>query len=236
MNTILFDLDGTLLPMEQEVFLKRYMGALSAKLAPFGYEPKALIDGVWKGMEAMVANNGCATNESVFWETFSAVLGEGVRQHEAVFEEFYKNEFVAAKEGTSCAPQAAMVIRTLREKGYELILATNPVFPRVATLARMGWAGISPEDFRDITTYEHYHACKPNPAYFREILEKNGKTPADCLMVGNDTTEDGCAAKAGIELFYLTDCLINEGETDIAQYRHGDFDTLLRFAQSLPPV
>lgn len=236
MNTILFDLDGTLLPMEQEVFLKRYMGALSAKLAPHGYEPKALIGGVWKGMEAMVENDGRETNEAVFWRTFSAVLGEGVRRHEAVFEDFYRNEFVAAREGTACAPQAAAVVRMLREKGYELILATNPVFPRVATLTRMRWAGLDPADFRDITTYEHYHFCKPNPAYFQEILAQDGKNAADCLMIGNDTCEDLCAEKAGIPVFFLTDCLINTDGVDLTRYRHGDFDELLRLAESLPRV
>lgn len=234
MNTILFDLDGTLLPMEQKVFLKCYMDAFTAKFVPYGYEAKALIDGIWKGMEAMVENDGKTTNEAVFWETFSAILGEGVRRHKTVFEDFYRNEFAAAKASTSCAPQAAAVVRLLREKGYELILATNPIFPRVATLTRMNWAGLDPADFRDITTYEYYHFCKPNPAYFQEILARNGKNAADCLMIGNDTCEDLCAEKVGISVFFLTGCLINTDGVDLMRYRHGDFDALLRFVQSLP--
>lgn len=39
-KTILFDLDGTLLPMDQEVFIKYYFGALVKHMEPEGYEPK----------------------------------------------------------------------------------------------------------------------------------------------------------------------------------------------------
>ena len=48
-------------------------------------------------------------------------------------------------------------------------------------------------------------------------------------MVGNDVTEDMAAKSAGMEVFLLTDCLINREKKDIAQYRHGDFDRLLGF-------
>lgn len=44
MQMILFDLDGTLLPMDQEVFTKAYFQRLAAKLAPYGYEAGKLID------------------------------------------------------------------------------------------------------------------------------------------------------------------------------------------------
>ena len=37
---ILFDLDGTLLPMDQNHFVKTYFGALAKKLAPLGYDPE----------------------------------------------------------------------------------------------------------------------------------------------------------------------------------------------------
>lgn len=45
-TTVLFDLDGTLLPMDQDVFIKDYFGRLARKLAPYGYEPKKLIEAV----------------------------------------------------------------------------------------------------------------------------------------------------------------------------------------------
>lgn len=50
MTTVLFDLDGTLLPMDQDAFTKAYFQCLAAKLAPYGYEPAKLIDSVWPAL------------------------------------------------------------------------------------------------------------------------------------------------------------------------------------------
>ena len=42
-KAILFDLDGTLLPMDQDLFTEGYFRLLAEKMAPYGYEPKKLI-------------------------------------------------------------------------------------------------------------------------------------------------------------------------------------------------
>ena len=47
-------------------------------------------------------------------------------------------------------------------------------------------------------------------------------------MVGNDVAEDMIAADLGMEVFLLTDCLINKHGTNIDVYPHGDFSALLR--------
>ena len=57
-DTILFDLDGTLLPMDQDAFTEYYFKLLAGKMAPLGYEPKQLIAAVWDGTKAMVKNDG----------------------------------------------------------------------------------------------------------------------------------------------------------------------------------
>lgn len=46
-KNILFDLDGTLLPMDMEKFTHGYFKRLVAKAAPRGYEPEKLIKSVW---------------------------------------------------------------------------------------------------------------------------------------------------------------------------------------------
>ena len=74
-NTVLFDLDGTLLPMDQDAFMKIYFGGLAAKLAPRGYEPTALIKAIWTGTADMVKNDGKDTNERVFWKRFTEIFG-----------------------------------------------------------------------------------------------------------------------------------------------------------------
>ncbi len=57
---ILFDLDGTLLPMIQEKFVRFYMPLLAKTYISRGVElePKDFIASVWSGYEAMVKMTG----------------------------------------------------------------------------------------------------------------------------------------------------------------------------------
>ena len=233
LKTILFDLDGTLLPMDQDEFVKYYFGLLAKKLAPHGYDPKVLVGKIWAGTEAMVKNDGSCLNEEAFWNCFSRFYDHDVRRDEPIFREFYENEFSGARAACGFHPKAAETIRTLKEKGYRLILATNPLFPAVATENRIRWTGLEPGDFELYTTYENSCRCKPNPDYYRDILKKIGADPAECLMVGNDAVEDTAAENLGIRVFLLTDCLINKHGVDISRYPQGSFDELLAYIETL---
>ena len=229
-DTVLFDLDGTLLPMDQEEFVNAYMGLLARNMAPYGYVPKHLIAAVWAGTRAMVENDGKQTNEEVFWADFCQVFGADARKDEPLFAEFYASDFAQARTVCGFAPEAAEVTALLKEKGITLALATNPLFPDIATRQRIRWAGLEHGDFSLVTTYENSGFCKPNPDYYREVLQKLGKTPEQCLMVGNDVQEDMLPAReVGMEVFLLTDCLINKPGADIGQFPHGGFDALKEF-------
>ncbi|MBH1941790.1 HAD family hydrolase [Mobilitalea sibirica] len=236
MNTFIFDLDGTLLPMNQEEFLDTYFKLLAMKSAPYGLEAQGLIKAVWVGTKAMIDNDGSMTNEQRFWDVFSGVLGEKVRKMAPVFEEFYQNEFNKAKVATKTNPIAKDCIDLLKSKGYRLALATNPVFPRVATLQRIQWAGLNQEDFEWITTYENSSYCKPNLEYYKAILREIHREPEECIMIGNDIKEDMCVKELGMETFLLKDCLINNVGEDITVYRQGDFNSLLNYIKELPDL
>lgn len=232
-TTVLFDLDGTLLPMDQDVFINAYMGALAKKMAPYGYDPKRLLASIWKGTAAMVQNIGDQGNEDVFWAAFSEAYGRDLRSDEGLFLEFYQNEFQTVSGSCGKDPRAAQTIQALKEMGYTLALATNPLFPSIATYSRCKWAGLDPKDFALITTYENSSRCKPNPDYYREVLDKLGVQAEHCLMVGNDVAEDMIAEKLGMKVFLLTDCLINKHNTDISRYPNGSFPELLEYVRSL---
>lgn len=237
MNTFIFDLDGTLLPMpSQEDFLNTYFKALSMKIMQHGKEPQQLVKAVWTGTEAMVKNDGTMTNEERFWEVFCKTMGEEARELEPVFDDFYRNEFAAAKSTTFTHPHAKECIRLLKEKGYLVALATNPLFPRIATYTRMRWAGLVPEDFALITTYENSSYCKPNLEYYKEVLANIGKDAKDCIMVGNDVKEDMCASNLGMDTFLLKECLICSEKDDITNYKQGSFDDLLQMIMELPSL
>lgn len=232
-TTILFDLDGTLLPMDQEVFVKDYLGRLAKKMAPHGYDPQLLVQAVWKGTGAMVKNDGRQSNEAVFWQVFTGIFGQEAMKDLPLFEEFYETEFQEARRSCGFNPAAAETVRALHAMGYTTVLATNPLFPPVATQSRVRWAGLEPEDFAFITTYDNSSFCKPNPDYYREILGKLKLKSEECLMVGNDVGEDMIAEALGMQVFLLTDCLINRDGSDISRYPHGSFPELLSCIRSL---
>ncbi len=227
-TTILFDLDGTLLPMDQEVFVKAYFKGLCQKLAPHGYRPDELIAAVWAGTKAMVTNDGSISNEEAFWNRFAELLGEGIRQYHGLLEEFYQNEFQSVRQVCGFDPMAAEAVRRLKNAGYRVVLATNPIFPAVATHSRIAWAGLSPDEFTLVTTYENAHYCKPNPAYYREILQAISATPDQCLMVGNDVGEDLLPTAAlGMQTYLLPACLICPETADSSGYPQGSLQDLL---------
>ena len=232
-STVLFDLDGTLLPMDQEVFVKDYFGRIAAKVAPAGYDPKELIDTIWRGTAAMVKNDGSKTNEEAFWDYAVSVYGDKILRDKYLFDEFYEMEFDKIKAVCGYDPAAAQIVHSLKQRGFRVALATNPIFPARATQWRIQWAGLKPEDFEMYTTYENSTHSKPNPDYYQDVLARLNVQPEECLMVGNDVGEDMIAQKLGMQVFLLTDCMINKANADISVYPHGTFDDLKNFLNTI---
>ena len=229
-NTVLFDLDGTLLPMDQDQFVHTYMTLLAKYLAPHGYESRHLIDAVWAGTKAMVENTGDTTNEEVFWENFCSIFGEDARKDLPLFEEFYATDFGHARRICGFEPAAAELIAMLKERGIRVVLATNPLFPAIATRQRIRWAGLRSEDFELVTTYENSRRCKPNPDYYREVLAALGVEPESCIMVGNDVDEDILPARElGMKTFLLTHSLLNRKGRSLEGIDRGGFAELKDF-------
>ena len=230
---ILFDLDGTLLPMDQEIFVKDYFTRLAKHIGPFGYDPNTLFQNLWKGVGAMVMNDGSVKNEVVFWKVFEQLYGKRVYDDIGLFEEFYRTDFQNTAKVCGYDPEAKRCVDAVKDMGYKVVLATNPIFPAIATESRMRWAGLAPEDFDYYTTYENSCYGKPNLKYYEEILEKIGAKPEECLMIGNDVAEDMVAEKLGMKVFLLTDCIINKHNEDIEKYPHGKFEDLMKFVREL---
>lgn len=228
-TTILFDLDGTLLPMDEEAFIKTYMAGLVKTMAPYGYEPQKLINTVWAGMKAMVQNDGSKTNEQVFWDVYAQAYGEDKRSDVDIFAEFYKNNFAYAKNACGFNAKVPPMMAKLQRLGLRIIIATNPFFPQTATNQRIHWAGLNPDDFALYTTYENSRHCKPNIAYYQDILQQFNLQPSECIMVGNDALEDMVAQKLGLKVFLLTDQLINKHNLPMDGYPQGDIDNLEGF-------
>lgn len=232
-KTVLFDLDGTLLPMDQDVFTRVYFKELVNKFSPRGYQAEKLVNGVLAGTAAMVNNDGKKLNCEVFWDTFRQIFGKKADDDFNDFEKFYLNEFHRAREVCGLNALAAETVQKLKADGLSLVLASNPVFPDIAQRNRMCWAGIDPDDFIYITSYENSRFCKPNPDYYREILIKLALKPEECLMAGNDAEEDMAAEFAGMKVFLMPEHLINRRGADISRYPAGGFPDLLGYIEKL---
>lgn len=232
-TTIMFDLDGTLLPMNQDEFVNGYFKFLVKKLSAYGYDPNTLIPAIWTGTKAMVENDGTKLNEDVFWNKFEEILGERVIADKHLFEEFYANEFNNAQSICGYNEKSAKAVRLAKELGFKVVLATNPIFPRTATVSRTKWAGLDVDEFSYYTCYENSYYSKPNPKYFESICEHLSLSPDECLMVGNDVSEDLVAEKIGMDVFLIEDCMINKEEKDISGYNKGNFDDLMEYIKKL---
>ena len=233
LDAIFFDLDGTLLPMDYKTFTKGYLSLLAKAVAPMGYRAETMIPAMWKGVAAMTVNDGSRSNEAVFWVVFFHDLGKEAYEHIPSFDAFYDKEFHQAIAFTEPVPDAARkAVALAKEKAKYVVLATNPLFPRVAVRSRLTWAGLAESDFDHITDYANSSTCKPNPAYYLQIAKELGVNPRNCLMIGNNTEEDIQAAqKAGLSTFLLTDCLIEQIPTPTTP--KGSYEDLFDYLQAL---
>lgn len=236
LDTILFDLDGTLAPFAQDAFIQTYFKALVSRVAPMGYKPDDMIDALWQGVSAMIGNDGSRTNRQIFWESFTQKLGIQALALENILNDFYAREFDSVRTVLGETADRGPLLRGLREKGYGLVLATNPIFPAVAVETRLGWVGLRPEDFDYVTTYENSRRSKPNPDYYRDILAHIGRRGERCLMAGNNPVDDMAALQAGISVYLVTDYLENPDGAPIEDYPHGAFRDLAASLERLPAL
>ncbi len=232
-TTLLFDLDGTLLNIDMRVFLKQYFRELGDHLSHI-IPPDKLASHLSSSTQVMIENlEENKTNEEVFWEDFKLKVKKPPDLLKPLFVDFYKYKFKKLRTYTNNWPEAKKVIETAVKHNYQLVLATNPVFPSSAIEQRMEWAGIKEYPYKLITTYENMHFCKPNPQYFLEILEKVGVKPQECLMIGNDVDDDLPAVQVGIKTFLVEDFLINRYDRKIKVDYKGKLKELPAFLEEL---
>lgn len=205
-KAIFFDLDGTLLPLEQTYFLKQYFKKITVFAAEHGISPDKFSGGMFAGIDAMTNNDGSRSNMEAYWEAFSSVVGMEQSKVEDILAEFYAIGFKELREFTQSNPLALEAVRCASLNGRRVILATSPVFPEFVQLERLSWIGLEKSDFDFVTAYENSTYCKPNPEYYLEICRKIGVAPENCLMIGNDESDDmKGASMAGMECFLVTD-------------------------------
>lgn len=234
LRAVCFDLDGTLLPMDLNVFMRSYFNAVYDFVAAKGLDAGAFMDGLKAGTHAMAHHDDGRTNADAYWDTFCR-HAEGTRaQWEPLLAEFYAGPFGKLGADVEPNPAAARAVAALNGAGYPLALTTMPMFPREAVKWRLRWAGIDPVLFARITTYDNSTAVKPSLTYYAENLAALGVSGDEVLMVGNNTVEDLAFADLGADAFLVTDWLLDPAGIDLGTVRHGTMDEFAAWAEALP--
>lgn len=236
-DTLLFDLDGTLLPIDTDEFIDNYLKLLASKLASL-IEPEEFIQKLMSSTYVMIHDlNPSKTNKDVFWEDFLPRMpSDKKKELIQIFDDFYKNDFPTLSGIVNKNPVAAKILNTALKKGYNLVIATSPIFPESAILERLRWIDAIDFPYRLVTTYENMHFSKPHLEYYEEILERIRKSPDECIMIGNDVEEDLAAGLLGMKTYLVTDHMLNRKNLDIKCDYCGSLNDLLDFVEKLKEV
>lgn len=207
-RTLLIDLDDTLLRNDMSEFIPAYLKRLGEHLKPLE-APEKTLPAVLRGTEAMIADlDPRVILEETFWEAFLAGV-DGERQaYQEAFEVFYADFFPDLEHLTEAIPFATELVKVALERGMQVVIATNPLFPRSAIDHRLVWAGFSMEasPFSMVTSIEDFHFAKPHMSYYAEILSRLGRPAREAAMIGNDPVDDLKPARAlGIASYHVSE-------------------------------
>lgn len=232
-NTIMFDLDGTLLSIDMNDFEKYYFGSLIEAMKDF-VAPEEFQKILLTSTSAMIKNTEFKTNEEVFMESLESIVKDDMDEYQKRFAQYYMKDFDILRKAVLDTTAMQEATSLLKEKGYELVIATNPLFPELAINKRIEWAGIDKNEFSYVSYFEKNHYCKPNIEYYEEILKDLGKKPEECMMVGNDVLEDMISGNLGIKTYLITNHMLNRKNIEIKADHIGTYEDFLIFAKEVP--
>lgn len=239
--TLLVDLDNTLLTNEMEKFVPAYLGALSAYFPqwPAGEFQRKLLFAT----QAMInKNDPTFTLEKTFDQVFYSSLGVEKEQIITKITDFYRDEFPKLKQICGSRPEAVDLLEKAFAEGLQVVIATNPIFPRIAIEHRLDWAGFSSNKypFSLVSSFETFHFAKPNIAFFAEILTQLGYPDCPTLMVGDSLEEDMLpCASLGIPGFLVTNRPIDIPDEYTHLIQQGTLNQVWPWIQSMqdfPPI
>ncbi|PLV55547.1 HAD family hydrolase [Thermotoga sp. SG1] len=195
MKVFLFDYDGTL--AKDNGFAEKYFKHLISFFKEKGVlvSPNLILDCV----EEITRKPDGPTNLERYMKCLESKTKRKAEEWKDLFMDFYRSDLFDALRNTVRPLRKTLDLLSEKKKGGKIVLATNPVFPRIAITKRLNWIGLSEEDFHLITDMESFHFCKPDPRYYLEICEKIGVLPEDCVMYGDDEVNDGACKKTGMK-------------------------------------
>ncbi len=235
LQAVLFDLDDTLLGNNMDDFMPRYFGLISEFAKDWMAKKRFLQELMVCTQHAVENTDHAFTNRDVFWQAFEQRNDMSQADLEPLFERFYLTQFPQLQSVTQFRPAAEKLVRACTRRGLKIVIATNPLFPRVAIEERLSWAGVPVDafDYALVTTYENMHATKPHKAYYEEILQRIDCPPEAALMVGDSWDMDIVpAAQVGLHTYWLPNGMQDVPEDSPYPSAYGTLDELLTLVQN----
>ena len=233
-DTFLFDLDGTVLPMDFDKFMELYFSNIG-EFFKDKIDPKLLVKSILSSTEVMVNTNDKRRNEDIFMNHFDSLINS-TEDYKPLFLEFYNSDFDKVQASTYKSDYMRKSIDLLKQKGYKIALATNPLFPMIANHHRIRWAGFEPNEFSYISSFESNSYCKPHLQYYNEVLESINKEAENCYMVGNDVFDDLSSGKLGIKTYLITNHMLNKHNQEVSSDYQGTYIDFYNFVLELDDI
>ncbi|MCG3222376.1 MAG: HAD family hydrolase [Candidatus Heimdallarchaeota archaeon] len=212
-EAFLFDLDGTLIDFDLQIFIKTYLGAASQFFIDLIPNPEIFYKELLSSTDVMEkANNPNTTALDDFLLDFCPKFEVNCDEIRSRFLQFYQTGFNAIKPLITQMDGAIPLLQDIKDSypNAKVVLATNPVYPFIAIEKRMEWGEI-PQKFFDLITHaENSNFCKLNNKYWFEILGKINTDPSSSLVIGNDGLRDMGAKKQGFKTFLVENASENE--------------------------
>jgi len=203
-QAVLFDLDGTLIEVDMQRFVPAYLRRLAARLAGCA-DPRRVMRTLQAAVMTML--DGTA-GECSLQELLRTTLAEQLQlawpDYQAGLAVFCREDLEELRPLVAPHPLARPLVEACLARGWRVVLATNPIFPRAVIEARLAWGGLADLPFQPVTSYESSRHCKPHAGFFTDLLTELNLAPQACLMVGNDTFHDLAAGRAGLPTCLLT--------------------------------
>ncbi|MEV5832591.1 HAD family hydrolase [Nocardia sp. NPDC052112] len=214
-RTVLWDLDGTLVRLRRRRF--KTLMPLAAALAFRELTPPhrflCALSGVLKQVRA---NDTEHTNTELMVGLLAERLGIAPDAVAVQLKSLAEQGFPRLRRCFPPEPSALATVTRLQMAGATQVVATNPLWPDSTVTSRLGWGGYDLSAFTFRSSGENMRRSKPRIEFYRELLDRLGTEPGECVMIGNDAANDAPAARIGIPVF-----LVNVPEKTVPQEYSG---------------
>lgn len=227
-KAVLLDMDNTLLVNPDMAFAKAFLEQFDQHM----YD-RLQVENVSQAFRQVIrhmsqSRDGDETNTALTIRTLHEATSHPHEHIEKALHVFYAEKYPALQKYISPVVGASELIQKLVNRGYKVVIATNPLYPETAIKQRMTWAQLPMDDdlYALVTSADNMHFSKPNPAYYAEMLGRIGVEPNETLMVGDSLRNDITPAKnIGIHTYHIH-------ENSLQDFQ----DNFKMLIESIPPI